>query len=282
MANTKSIFVSFIVPHKNSFKDLFRCINSIPDKDDFELIVVDDNSDFQLDKKTLFSLKERTRIKLICQKVGRGAGFCRNVGINNSSGKWIVFADADDYFLNSFNEIICRLSDTPYDLHYFKVDSRYSLTGEISDRHLMWNEMLTFENENDLRFKHVVPWGKIIRRDIIKENSILFDEIMYSNDITFSTKVGYFSKKIKIHDLSCYCVTKQQGTLFSNVSASAIYSRLFANYNRNVFLCQVNRVSYQVKLTGYFKIIVKTGNLKYSCLALYFVIRDLFNRRACK
>jgi glycosyltransferase involved in cell wall biosynthesis len=36
---------SFIIPHHNSPKLLERCLNSIPQRDDIEIIVVDDNSD---------------------------------------------------------------------------------------------------------------------------------------------------------------------------------------------------------------------------------------------
>jgi glycosyltransferase involved in cell wall biosynthesis len=36
---------SFIIPHKNCPDLLQRCVDSIPDRDDVQVIVVDDNSD---------------------------------------------------------------------------------------------------------------------------------------------------------------------------------------------------------------------------------------------
>jgi glycosyltransferase involved in cell wall biosynthesis len=273
MTSTKSVFVSFIVPHRNSFKDLLRCINSIPDNDEYELIIIDDNSDVPLDGEFLYGLKKRTRIKLFCQEAVQGAGFCRNVGIGHSSGEWVIFADADDYYLPSITALIQELVETSCDLHYFKVESRLSDSGELADRHLMWNEMLKFQNENDLRYGHVVPWGKIISRKLIEENSIFFDEIMFSNDITFSTKVGFFSKKIKIHDLICYCVTKQPNTLHSNFSGQAVFSRMIANLNRNLFLDSVHLPIYRMRISPFLKSLLKGGYLKFflfGVLLLFF------------
>jgi glycosyltransferase involved in cell wall biosynthesis len=37
--------ISIIVPHKNKLKLLERCLNSIPERDDIEVIIVDDNSE---------------------------------------------------------------------------------------------------------------------------------------------------------------------------------------------------------------------------------------------
>lgn len=267
------MLISIIIPHRNSYFDLVRCVKSIPDLNCIEVIIIDDNSDIQLDRNSIDILKRETNVSVFTLNKNMGAGYSRNVGLKKAKGKWIVFADADDYFLNSFNEIINKLYDTQCDLHYFKVDSRCSLTGEISDRHLMWNEMLEFENENNLRYTHVVPWGKVISRNVIKENSIFFDEIMYSNDITFSTKVGYFSKKVKIHNLICYCVTKQPNTLHSNFSGQAVFSRMIANINRNFFLYRINHTKYKTHICPFLKNLIKGGYIRLFLLGSIYLLK---------
>ena len=37
--------ISIIIPHKNIPKLLERCLNSIPEREDIQIIIVDDNSD---------------------------------------------------------------------------------------------------------------------------------------------------------------------------------------------------------------------------------------------
>jgi glycosyltransferase involved in cell wall biosynthesis len=278
------MLISFIIPHRNSQVDLIRCIKSIPDKIGVEVIIVDDKSEIQLDIDFIKRFKNKIDIRVFTLKKNMGAGHSRNVGLKKATGKWIVFADADDYFLDSFNEMIARLNGTKYDLHYFKVDSICNLTGEQSDRHVMWNDMLKFQNEKDLRFGHVVPWGKIISRKLIEENSILFDEIMYSNDITFSTKVGYFSENLKIHDLICYCVTKQPNTLHSNLTGHAVFSRMIANVNRNLFLAKVNHVNYRMQIMPFFKTLIKGGHIRLSLAGAIYILqywlRNIFSPRS--
>ena len=87
---------SIIIPHKNIPSLLRRCLDSIPERDDLEIIVVDDNSkeDTIRDLQTI----HRNNLQIIYTKEGRGAGYARNVGISKAQGKWILFADADDYF----------------------------------------------------------------------------------------------------------------------------------------------------------------------------------------
>ena len=61
------IVYSFIIPHKNCPVLLNRCLDSIPIRDDVQIIVVDDNSD--VDKKP--TLSRQDILKCFC-KVSQG------------------------------------------------------------------------------------------------------------------------------------------------------------------------------------------------------------------
>ena len=82
---------------------LLRCLGSIPIREDVQVIVADDNSDItEVDDVNLFSLPEKyPHVEFIWGKNenGRkGAGYARNLGLEKAKGKWLVFADADDFF----------------------------------------------------------------------------------------------------------------------------------------------------------------------------------------
>lgn len=85
---------SIIIPHFNDFKSLERLLNSIPSRDDIEIIVIDDKStdEYDLDsiKSKCIFLNNETPIK--------SAGTCRNIGLKIAKGKWLLFADSDDVF----------------------------------------------------------------------------------------------------------------------------------------------------------------------------------------
>lgn len=88
--------VSIVMPTHNDEKFVKDTITSVLNQsfDDFELIIIDDNStDETADIIKTFSDK---RIKLIVNENNRGAAFSRNVGLSLATGEFIAFLDGDD------------------------------------------------------------------------------------------------------------------------------------------------------------------------------------------
>ena len=92
-----NILCSIIIPHHNLVSLLKRCLDSIPDRCDFEVIVVDDNSNSESISK-LKLLDIHKNVNIIYTHEGKGAGYARNVGIERAKGKWVLFCDSDDFF----------------------------------------------------------------------------------------------------------------------------------------------------------------------------------------
>ena len=65
--------ISIIIPHYNTPSLLKRCIDSIPIREDIEVIIVDDNSDSNIVDFAHFPGHERTYTKVIFTKKGKGA-----------------------------------------------------------------------------------------------------------------------------------------------------------------------------------------------------------------
>lgn len=78
--------LSVITPVYNQEQLIKIAINSIPKRDDVEIIVIDD---FSQDKtvQSVQSLK-RDDITLIKLNKRKSIGFCRNLGLKNSSGQF--------------------------------------------------------------------------------------------------------------------------------------------------------------------------------------------------
>ena len=111
---------SIIIPHKEIPDLLMRCLKSIPVSEDIQVIVVDDNStgaDTYLDKYPELS---RPYLEFVRTTKGGGAGYARNVGLEHAKGKWILFADADDFFVDDMYGIICSYADSEADVIFFK------------------------------------------------------------------------------------------------------------------------------------------------------------------
>lgn len=97
--------ISVIIPIYNAEPYLRRCIDSVLDSTyrAFELILVDDGST----DGSLRICEEYSdcRIKLIIQK-HQGVSAARNRGLEECSGEWVVFVDADDLISRDFLALI--------------------------------------------------------------------------------------------------------------------------------------------------------------------------------
>lgn len=91
--------VSVIIPMYNSSKYILECVNSVINQTykNLEVILIDDKSkDNTLD--IVSKIKDK-RIKIIKQKYNSGAATTRNRGIEEATGDYIAFLDADDFWV---------------------------------------------------------------------------------------------------------------------------------------------------------------------------------------
>lgn len=255
---TKQPLYSIIIPHYNSPELLIRCLTSIPDCEEVQVIVIDDNSSSNIVDFSHFPGTERKYTTLLFNKNNKGAGHARNLGLAQAQGKWLIFADADDYFLPAMWEIIAQYNNSTYDIIYLGINSVDSDTLRPISRCQYINDVLntaknnpTQENLDTLRIRHIVPWGKIIRKSLVQNNHILFEETKYSNDVIFSTYVALFSNTICINTTQCYCVTSRQGNLTSATTAEALCIRFEVAVKRNQILRQHNYKQYQTPIATY-------------------------------
>lgn len=238
--------LSIIVPHHNSALMLERLLKSIPDKEFIEIVIIDDHSSQeQLAKLNELIEKYSNRdINLLFNKFGKkSAGAARNKGLEFITGDWVLFADSDDYFLSGFYDVVSNYFFSDNDIVFFAPTSIYNDTQELAQRHVNYESfILEYLSQRDrlsalrLRYGFVVPWSKLFRTSFIKEYSIDFDEVMYSNDVMFSTKSGFYADKIEVSTANIYCVTRGKTSLTSKVNEDIFDIRLNVVLRRIRFL----------------------------------------------
>lgn len=222
--------LSIIIPHFNSPKLLEKLITTIPEKEDIQVIVVDDNSTKELEEYNIVVRKYSYKVEFYKNNSGvQSAGACRNRGLDYAKGTWVMFADADDYFLSQMYESISKYFETDYEMVIFCPTSEFIDTGEIADRHIIdekrINQYLTNPTyENLLNVKRMKgPWSKIIRRTVINDNNLRFSETLHHNDMYFVFLVGYYCKKTAVSGDKVYCITRNRGSLTTKVTERAFY-----------------------------------------------------------
>lgn len=236
----KKIVYSFVIPHHNTPDLLLRLIDSIPQREDIEIIVVDDNSDegkkaniTRSDVRTIYIDKEHTK----------GAGRARNVGIDAAIGKWLLFADADDFYKPNIIEVLDEYKDDDIEILYFNIDSVDSDTLQKGnkDRSLSFNRYCdrfdgSEERANDLRFFNMGPWNKMVRSSYVKKYGFRFEEVPISNDSFFSIQIGYFVKHFKVDKRKLYVLTLKPGSITNSVVTKEKYSTSLLMYRRRAKL----------------------------------------------
>ncbi len=208
---------TIIIPHKNTPLLLERLINSIPMREDLEIIVVDDHSDNTVVDFEHFPCKERGNLKLIRNSMCRGAGYARNCALSHAKGKWLLFADSDDFFNPGFNDFLDDYVNCDADIIYYNANCVDSDSLEPSKRgdnlHKFIDEYhKDYQKDKKygellLRYHFTEPWCKMVKRDIIEHYKIKFEETSIRNDVKFSYLVGHFAAKIIVDDRQLYCVT---------------------------------------------------------------------------
>lgn len=192
---------SFIIPHKNCPDLLERCLKSIPNREDVEIIVVDDNSDFS---KIPSITRADVRLILITQQESKGAGHARNIGLTQAIGKWLLFADCDDYYEKGFLDVLDKNKDEDIDILYFGY-----FNSDGSDKRadtvwmdLMYNQFLGSQGlKKDimhLGLSTTSPWNKMYSHSFIKNIGCRFEEIPMGNDAWFVNYAGIKANKIKV------------------------------------------------------------------------------------
>lgn len=218
---------SIIIPHYNIPDLLMRCINSIPEKESIQVIVIDDCSPGADEYKYIYPLLSRPYLEYYSTPKGGSAGRARNIGLDHAKGKWIICMDSDDLFVDNIEDILDEAVDCKEDMLFYNYKSVYSnnLTKE-ANRHQYDHYFEKYRQDGDeflFRYKFESIWGKIIKRDLIEKYHIRCDETRYANDVGFSIKCGHYAKTIKIIDKPFFIVTERPGSLassqFSNKSS---------------------------------------------------------------
>jgi hypothetical protein len=140
------------------------------------------------------------------------------------------------------------------------------------------------------------PWCKIVRRQIITENNIRFDETSIHNDTTFSYLCGFYAKTIIADKRAIYCVTSREGSVSKQISETKklerinVFSRSYMFFkehgidvseNRHfaqLYNCKrENRITYEKGVNimisnGISSKIIKQQMMKQLCSHLYLFI----------
>lgn len=246
--------ISIIVPVYNTEKYLEKCINSICQQTykEIEILLINDGSNdssFEICRK--FE-KRDSRIKLI-NKSNTGVADTRNIGIENATGKYIMFVDSDDWIEKNTVEIIMKKINN-FDLLIFGINKRYkNKFVEMRTKNEKINQIdCTKKVINNSEISGYV-WNKVFKNSVIKQNQLQFnDKLSMCEDLDFT--INFLNKidNVIIIDDTLYNYRMRKNGLTHNGNDKAkkikdlmyVYDKEYQFLNDNKFDC--GKVDYDV------------------------------------
>lgn len=263
---------SIIIPHYNIPELLKRTLNSIPIRQDIQVIVVDDCSPNAESYEENYPDFKRPYLEWYSTPKGGSAGRARNVGLDHAKGKWIIFIDADDLFVDNVEEILDEALTREEDILFYNYLSVYS--DDLNKKAIrvrfqqFFDKYNDYPNEDPFRYDFDIVWSKIIKRDLIESHHIRCDETKYANDIGFSVQTGYYAKKIAIFN-KLLCIN----TLREDSLASSFYFEKESTKEERIIRTNVifkwqnfldsKGIGYEIHTFNYFKEILIENNLHF-------------------
>ena len=270
--------VSVILPVYNTAQYLAFSIDSILQQtfSDFELIIVDDGS-----TDNSGTIAENYRIKdnriTVIHTENRGLSSARNIGLANSSGKYISFVDSDDFIDIKFLEILVKeLEENESDIAVVKYKEVYD--------HILINSQPNNYNTNTVTkndyllgiyttnsINYIVSWNKLYKRHLF--NDVLFPLGKLHEDEFTTYKLVLCSDKITIIDVPLYYY-------FTNLNG--ITKSKYSIKRLDIIEALEERISYFKLLNNPKLVTLAEENYYRTLLKTYYLVKqNIANEKDC-
>ncbi len=193
--------VSIIMPVYNAAEFLNDSVGDILAQtyEDFELICVyddatTDGSEIILEKKSC----EDTRIRIIHNDVV-GSNAARNKGLDEASGKYLLFLDADDRFESSMLDQIVRVAEeSACDVLAFDGDVFDNVSGVHKSAPWLLKGMCDVPDKDPFDVLNTTIWNKLYLREHIITNNLRFNNPEKGFPTSFVFLAVVYAKKIEV------------------------------------------------------------------------------------
>lgn len=226
---------SVILPIYKVEKYLHACVDSILNQtySDFEVILVDDGSPDTCPQICENYAQIDTRVKVI-HKTNGGQASARNAGLEIAKGDYICYIDSDDYLID--DKVLERLADKIQgnpDIVHYKFVEWFESDGHIASCYFDYNvptegrtlaEVYCDLVDKDAYYNSA--WSKIIKRSLLMDNNIRFEEGIVGEDNEWYYHVVMAAKKLVLLDEPLYVYRRRQGSTTTSATEKNLRDQL--------------------------------------------------------
>ena len=213
--------MSIIIPVYNAADTLGRCLDSILAQSyrDYQVILVDDGStDESLALAENYAARNG-RLLVVTMAHG-GPGAARNRGLAHATGEYVVYMDADDYWVceDLLQALSDRIQTLPADVYMYQmakvtedgtVLKRFNKQPFVCADRVMALDAVYQDLVSD-GHTLAAAWNKCVRRQLMLENGIRFREDILCEDIDWVLQLFSFVRTICLVNLQAYAYTQHK------------------------------------------------------------------------
>lgn len=284
-------YLSIITCVYNGEQFVSRSIESVLNQPfkNLELLIIDDGStDSTL--KVLEKYQHDKRVRIFHQE-NKGPGPARNALLNKTVGKWMMFLDADDYYLpNSINDDFIKFLE---ECKKSGVDTiRTPKIQDFGQNTKLVENLLDyegiFENTIDESMKIKFEFFTIIyNRKVIIENNIKFKDTLPEFESIFRHEAVLYSRKVMLSNKLRYVVKTDTKTSITHnwntLDNCKLRLKYFAELNNKYKIMkikklvlwtksEINNCAFYLKHNGLSKKEINSISIfyKYDFLSIFF------------
>ncbi|MBR6253600.1 MAG: glycosyltransferase [Clostridia bacterium] len=260
MIENNNIKLSIIIPVYKVEQYLSECIDSVLNQHltNIEIILVDDGSPDNC-PKICDEYASKNKIIKVIHKENGGLSSARNSGIKEASGEYLMFIDSDDYLnpdadVKELFKYMNGVDVIQYNFAFYFDDTKkivYLKEPQIDNDRTFYEQILKKIENDDLS---VQAWSKVVRKDLIFNNNLFFEEGILSEDIDWSLKVYLYAKSLFTCNNVVYMYRQNRnGSITNKASKKRVDSLYFVvrkwieyKYNSAVVKdCYLSYIAYQ-------------------------------------
>lgn len=222
----ENVLLTIVIPCYNARDYIDLCIRNLEKQTftNWEAVFVDDGSSDGTGRKLDELLQKKENCTVIHKENG-GTASARNKGIEEASGKYITFLDADDETAaDMYEKLVALMENTDADLgicgFYFKVEQ--SVKGKMRTTYLEEKKYPSahYRTKEQIR-EHLVDmwdsdilsnvWNKIYRMNLIKEKNLYYrNGHVYTEDRVFNRQFIEKCSSMAITDQCLYYYVRER------------------------------------------------------------------------
>lgn len=207
-----------------------RCATSLFQQtlEDVEFIFVDDcspDNSVEILMQVVDRFPQRKRqVKLIRMPRNSGSAAARNAGLDNAKGKYVMFADSDDWMEETYvDDMVAKIDANQSDIAYcdyfetYKDENQYNCQDHGTDALNCISAMLT-------GCMHGSTWNKIYRRSFLIDSHQRFvDDADLFEDVGWNIRLFALAGRISYLNKAYYhYVQYNEGSIIKSMQSSAM------------------------------------------------------------